>query len=101
MLEQIDPVLLAVGATRVAIWAAIAVVGYKQRRLLPLAFGALGALTRAVFAIENAHGDLASELTGAANFLAVPTAALILMFVLVTRPTLPAPTHGRMRGWYL
>lgn len=97
-MAEVEPVLLVAGFARVCVWLAIAVIGYQQRRLLPLLFGALAALTSVVFAISNARGEVPRLLMDLSSFLAFPIAVLILMGVMVTRPTLPAP---RSRRWHL
>lgn len=98
MSATVDPVLLIAGLARVVVWATIAVIGYRQRRAIPLAFGALAATTSVVFAISNAHGHVPGVVTDASAFVALPIVMLILMGVVVTRPTLRAP---RGRGWHL
>lgn len=98
MFDSVDPVLLIAGLARVFVWGAIAIIGYQQRRVLPLAFGTLAVFTSSIFAIANAHGEVPKLLTDASTFLALPISVLILIGVMVTRPTLPAP---RAKRWHL
>lgn len=92
-----DPILLIAGLARVCVWVAIAIIGYRQRRLLPLAFGSLAAFTSMVFAITNAHGEIPAWLMDGSSFLALPIAVMILMGVMVTAPVLMAPKSRKWR----
>lgn len=93
-MRDLSPVLLASGLLRVGLWAAIAVIGYRRRRLLPLAYGILAALIAAVNAVRGAHGDLPDPLEDTSVLLSTPVAALVLASVLVTRSTVRL-RHGR------
>lgn len=97
MFDHVDPTLLVAGLARVAVWAAIAVIGYQQRRLLPLMFGSLAALTSVVFAINNARGEVPRIAIDISTFLALPIAVMILMGVMVTAPVLMAPKSRKWR----
>lgn len=86
MFKDVDPLLLASGVARIGIWLAIAIIGYRRRRVLPFTFGAAAAVTSVTFAISNAHGHVPGILTDASTFAALPIAALILAGVVLTAP---------------
>lgn len=97
MSAVLDPLILSVGIARVAVWAAIIIVGWRGRRVLPILFGVLGAVISTIFSFLNAGEDLPRwlDLTGA--FLALPTAVLVLIFVLSSVPIV----RWRRDGWWL
>lgn len=98
MVAHLDPLLFAFGVARIGLWVAIAAFGYRQRRVLPLAYGGVAALTSTVFAISNAHGHVPGVLTDISTIVALPIVIAILASVHATRSVTPLKHR---RGWYL
>lgn len=93
MHQHLNLALLAVGLTRVGVWATVAAIGWHTRRALVAAFGTLATLNSVVFSIANAHGNLPTNLVNAATVLALPLATLMLLTVLTSVPTKRLTDH--------
>lgn len=92
-----DPVLLACGIVRVAIWYFAAGLAWRSRRAVPTLGFSLAGTFASVFAVSNAGGEVPAWAFAVSAFGATPTAALLAAaYYLRTPPGFVAPYRWRL-----